>query len=343
MSSIPEKGGIETVKEKIEDYTSTIHAIFSFIILTTRDNEGKTLSNAKFTLGRKMDTSSKNKISPENKITPDAVIQTFPALGYVVEAKKSLPNNTMDWDKYIQQLQKYDDDLVGWWTQNEKLSNHSIVLLIEIARGVEFSDYLNQYLLRNNKTFKKMFSIVEFNRADENKHYYFLRTQKGNINGDDLRETLRIGKKINRENILASYGYRKFYDTEPEPEFTMQVIWMDIFNGMKNDYIYDETMKAYVFEIDLMNITEELQKLYGSTGMNHREPQFPKKAWVKRAIEGFVCLGLAEYKANDTYRIFYKDFKSDILEKFYKHRLQDSKLARTKTKQLSFLEINQEE
>ncbi len=329
---------VEAIKQKIEDYYSTILALLSFVGLTTWKNGGN-VPGANFTFGRRMETSPSNMISPNAKITPDAVIQPYFNLGYVVEAKKSLPNSRQEWDKYIQQLIKYDDDLIGWWTDDEFVSDHCTVLLIEISRSVEFSDYLAQYLSVNGLSFKKPFSVVMFSRADEFKHYYILRTETGDILDDDLRENLRKGKKINIENVVGTYGDRKFYDTEPEPEFTMQVLWMDIFNEMARNVVFNKNIKAYLLEVDINDMTKELQRLYGSTGSKHREAQFPKKAWVQKAFDGFVRLDLAEVISHDKYRVFFKQIRGDILEKFSKQR-QNSKTKKLSDdgKQLTFLD-----
>ena len=311
---------MDAIRQKIEDYYSTIHALLSFVSLTSWKN-GNKVDGANFTFGRKMDTSANNRISPKNQVTPDVVIQPRADLGYVVEAKKSLPNKTEEWDKYIEQLIKYDDELLGWWGSNETISDHCIVLLIEMSRGVEFSDYLRQYLSKSGSGFNKPFSIVDFTRADEFKHYYLLRTEYGDIQDSDLKETLRKGKKINIEDVVGTYGVKKFYDSEPEAEFTMSVIWLDIFTDMARKVAYDKNIKAYPLDINLNNITNELQKLYGSTGKGHREVQFPKKAWVKRAFDGFVRIGLAEEISPDSYRVFFKQVKGDTLEKFSKQRI----------------------
>lgn len=310
---------VEVIKQKIEDYYSTILALLSFVGLTTWKNGGN-IVGASFTFGRRMETSSLNTVSPNTKVTPDAVIQLYSNLGYVVEAKKSLPNSTQEWDRYIQQLIKYDDDLVGWWTNDESISNHCTVLLIEISRSVEFSDYLARYLSVNNLHFKKPFSVVMFGRADEFKHYYLLRTETGDILDEELKEILRKGKKINIEDVVGTYGDRKFYDTEPEPEFTMSVLWMDIFNEMVRSVEFNKNLKAYLLEVDINDMTKELQRLYGSTGKQHREAQFPKKAWVQKAFDGFARLNLAEVISHDKYRVFFRQIRGDILEKFAKQR-----------------------
>jgi hypothetical protein len=331
---------LDYIRQRIEDYYSTIHALLSFVSLTTW-KEGNKIDGANFNFGRRMDTTSTNRVSPDTQVTPDGVIQPYPDLGYITEIKKSLSNKTEEWDKHILQLLKYDDDLMGWWTATETISDHCIVLLIEISRSVEFSDYLASYLANTGEDFNKPFSIVEFARADEFKPYYILRVQHefDEIEDEDLKETLRKGKKIPIEDVVATYGEKKFYDSEPEAEFTMSVIWLDIFTDMARDVEYNKSLKAYPLEIDINRITCELQKVYGSTGTEHREAQYPKKAWVKRALDGFVRIGLAQEVSADHYRVSFKPIRGDALEKFAKQRVTASAMTGINgERQLSFLE-----
>jgi hypothetical protein len=62
-------------------------------------------------------------------------------------AKKSLPQNNNDnWRDVVDQLLKYDDDLTGWWTDNEFISVSCPVLLLHISRSADFGMYLNRGL-----------------------------------------------------------------------------------------------------------------------------------------------------------------------------------------------------
>jgi hypothetical protein len=266
-------------------------------------------------------------------------VQRTTEFGYIVEAKKSLPMSKNDWDKYVRQLLKYDDDLTGWWTRDSLIRSHATVLLIEISRSVEFCDYLSQYLATNQVVFDRPFSVVEFGRADEFIPYYLLRTKLGDIEDDDIRETLRKGKKVVIEEVIRAYGQIKFYDSEPEPEFTMAVIWNDLFTEMARSTEIDKNRKAYIFEVDVISITKELQKLYGSNGNAPRQVEFPRKTWVRKAFDAFSRLGYVESIGHDRYRVFYKQIRGDILERFTKQRINPkTKKPRDNGKQLSLFE-----
>src|SRR5690349_17524957 len=83
---------VKKAREKIDEYEGTIHAIWSFLSLTTWDNNSRQeKTNSKYSLGRQMNTSGNNLISKLITITPDVVIQIGQELGYIVEAKYSMP------------------------------------------------------------------------------------------------------------------------------------------------------------------------------------------------------------------------------------------------------------
>jgi hypothetical protein len=329
-------------KQNIEDYYSTILALLAFISLTTWENGGRK-PGSEYGFGRKMETSDKNKISPCVKVTPDSVVQQTTDSGYIVEAKKSLPMDKDGWEKCVRQLLKYDDNLLGWWTDNSLIRDQYIVLLIEISRSVEFCDYIRQYLQSNPQiTVDKPFSVVEFGRADEMSQYYLLRTRFGEIGDNELKESLRKGKKVSSEAMLGTYGQKKFYDTEPEVEFTMEVIWDHILPEMATKVIFDKNLNAYVFEVNVSTVTKELQNNYGFTGNLPREVELPKKSWVRKAFDGFTRIGLMEYIDSDRYRVSYKKIRGDCLERFIKLLYKKNKSLRIgdqeKAKQLALFD-----
>ena len=143
--------------------------------------------------------------------------------------------------------------------------------------------------------------------------------------------------------MVATYCQKKFYDSEPVPEFTMTVIWNDIFTEMARNVDLDKNRKAYIFEVDLAKLTKDLQRFYGSRGNIRREAEFPKKAWVQKAFDGFVRLGYVELMEQDKYRVFFRHVRGDILEKFAKQRINPkTKKPSPSEKQLPLFEKSEE-
>ena len=282
---------LEDVKNRIEDYRTTIHALEAFTSMVTWDSSSKQqIPGSRYSIGRRMETSSANRISPNTAITPDTIIQRNPNLGYVVEAKKSLPQNNNDnWRDVIDQLLKYDDDLIGWWTENELISASCPVLLLHISRSADFCMYLDSLIKGQQVTFIKPVSIVEFDRSMQVKEFLFLRLIWGNIEDSTVLTGLRSGRQISIENVLAnpSYGEKKFCDFQPIPEHTMTILWQDLFTEMKQKVTYDQKAKAYPINVNIENLTVELQKLYGAVGIEPRQITYPRAEWVTRSSRLF--------------------------------------------------------
>ena len=327
MSNEGEDLDIQEIRQKIEDYTTTIHALQSFVSLVTWNSANRsTYAGTHSSLGRRMDTTPGNRISPETTVTPDAVIQRSDDLGYLVEAKKSLPANSDRWDSVVEQLAKYDDGLIGWWTETEVIDVSSVVLLIEIARSAEFSLYLESAINSGQVEFTRPISVVEFTKSSELKEFLFIRKHWGDIADEEFSSLLAIGKKVPIEKVVGTYGSMKFYDAPPVVEHTMVNLWQDIFTGMKSDFPYDEEARAWLFNVTLESLTDDLQRLYGSSGNRPREVAFPRKAWIREAMNALVRLGYAEKAAeSDEYVVYFKRVKGDVLERFSLHRASDDR------------------
>jgi len=131
---------IREIKDRNDDYENTINALLCFISLTTWEGNQRR-PDSYYSFGRRMTTSASNVISPNQDITPDSVIQFLDDLGFIVEAKISLPADESLWSGILAQIKKYDDDLIGWWTQDEHINNHNVILLLHMSRSVSFKKY----------------------------------------------------------------------------------------------------------------------------------------------------------------------------------------------------------
>jgi hypothetical protein len=248
-------------------------------------------------------------------------VQRNDHVGYVVEAKKSLPSNTDHWHSVVEQLEKYDDALVGWWTDDETITKPCVALLLEIARSADFCRFLDTLRDRNELSFNGSVSVVEFTRSPNTREFLFLRLHWGNIEDASVASALESGKKVPIEDVIASFGEKKFYDSRPITEHTMSILWQNLFTDMKSGVGYDESVGAWPLDVNLHELTEELQRLYGSSGGDHREVSYPRMEWTRTAMEALVKLGFAVPSDDrQAYTVFFKRITGDIIERFAKHR-----------------------
>jgi hypothetical protein len=304
------------VRLEAENYRSTVIALHVFAYILMQKN-----SSAKYSIGRKMTTSEYNHISQNEDQTPDLVVQIMSEEGYVCEAKSTLPNDSEWWDKHIKQLLKYDDDLLGWWTDGSKLNNDSnTILLISSEKSVKFRRRFEEYIKEKSIVLRKPTAFIGFMRAGTLEESLLFQLDWGRVYNEELHNSLEDRKLIPFERFMQSYGHLKFYDSPPPVEYMMEVLWSHLFNDLKSSVKYDEKTKSWPFNIDISDITMQVQKLYGQHTNNERETSFPKIKWVREAIEHYEAIGLAKEITNDQYIIHYKNLRGDLMEKFSKAR-----------------------
>ncbi|MHA1280263.1 MAG: hypothetical protein ACTSQ8_24040 [Candidatus Helarchaeota archaeon] len=301
--------------ECINNYQVTLQAIQSCISLFTWDNEKKVIDkNCFFSIGRRM-TPFNNKVTTavaKDKVTPDLVIQRNTS-GYVIEVKRSLTKNSEHWDEIVDQLNKYCKQLIGWWTNDEKIDSHCVALLINMAYSYEFDEYLKS----NHISFDRKFSILEFTRNDGVNEFIFIRKRPdGEIIDSNFEKYLLKGAQMPIEKIVSSYGKLKFYDAEPLViEYIMLILWQDIFNHKRVDEgTFNPKNSRWEFIVSVDSITEELQKTYGVVSHDDREISFPKRSWIKKSLNRFVDIKFSEEIDQNKYRIFFKKIRGNVLE-----------------------------
>lgn len=282
-----------------------------------------------------MTTSASNVISPNQDITPDTVIQILDDLGFIVEAKISLPADENHWGGILNQIKKYDDDLTGWWKQDEHINNHNVILLLHMSRSVSFKKYRD--VLIENGDYESSDSVwgIEFVLSRQRQEYILFRTcwEANNMYNCNLSNRLEIGVNLPIEAVKFSYGNIKFYDSKPEPEYLLSIIWQDILTPWKREVEFNKQLNCYLIETDIQTITNELQKSYGSIALqrscnidrnDEREIEYPKGSWVKEALEILIKLGFASKDSEDNYTIFFRELRlrrdKDLVDYFSKHR-----------------------
>lgn len=155
---------IDRIRDEINNYEATVAALQAFIDFVARQDE-RDMAHTPHSLGRKMNTSPTNVIQPNTEITPDAVVQRSDELGYVLEAKASLPRDQDAWQSDIDQLRKYDDHLTGWWTPTELIHESDVVSLISVPFAPQFAEYVRQTASREHWQFRGRVCFVEFSHV----------------------------------------------------------------------------------------------------------------------------------------------------------------------------------
>jgi len=321
------KDGFQRLKDESDNYEQTVLAIISFAHLLRYDDSKKEfLPDSLFFIGRKMDTSPNNRISPKKNVTPDLILQLNPNYGIVGEVKKSLPQNQEFWKKYFKQLQKYDDDLKGWKTINETIKKIDLVFLTDYLLKSEVLEYIKQKTQSGEFKIDNNFCIVTFARLHQAHEKFTFENISGKFSDRGTNEILKIGAPrpmIIEELLEYNKDFTvKFYDSPPPLPYMMMILWDNIFSNVRTveQYVDEKGKKQQKFEVNIDILTHELQEKFAHID-NHdsRQKKVPERDWVKKAMEEFVRLRYAENKIGEKNSyIVKKRFIKDPLDRFCK-------------------------
>jgi len=333
---MPNRSSLDTkeIRTRIDSYMSTLLGLQAFRKAIAWRNYEVVGHHASY--GRRMTPSKDNAAGADSDLTPDLVVQILTNLGYVVEAKRSLPRNQDHWHHAIEQVRKYDDNLTGWWTDDELIRTSNVVVLIWTKLLREFASFIESAMRRDGFRFHGPVSLVEFSLLLEMRPNVFLRQMWGDVQDPDIAENLQRGIPIPIDLIVGAQDRPlKFYDDPPVTEHTMVILWNDIFSNSRLDVEFDSAQKVWPIEVTVDELAIELQRLYGSSGEGARERTFPRRSWVRDALEAFTKLGLAE-RLDDQgrYCIKYKTTlrtgeSGDLVNHFAKHRVGSIPDAKT--------------
>jgi len=325
-------------RDRVNDYEQTVNAILGFAAFIVHDSTSQRL-NSNFGFGRRMTTSSNN-LSPSIDITPDLVAQKSKKYGIVAEAKKSLDQNQVNWIDHLEQLRKYDDDLEGWWTIDEKINHSDAIMLIHQSRSRPFASFIDN---RKNKVPDSVglnTCVIEFNESQETEPYYFFRLEFGNIYDAELRKRLYDGIPVPLERVKMSFFNIQYYDAQPPLPLLLIRLWTDYFPSKLEEGEYDEQTRSTKIQVTVSDVTDELQKAFGSQALytDNRSGEFPKQKWIREAFDKLVDYKLATSDIiNVEYTIYFRRFMGDVLERFVKFELTKGK-KKSSQEQLSLFQ-----
>lgn len=314
---------VEEAKKEVSDYVETVHALCALVALTIGSG-GATMPDGKYSFGRRMHTSPQNRVTQESReVTPDVVIQQSEQLGYVGEAKASLPQRTDYWRTRAKQLFKYDDDLRGWWTENERIPVSDLICLIGAPHTTRFADSVEQYGQQSAWTFNSKQCFLEISYTREGECLY-LKLERGDLTDPQILRAVYEGREFSREDLIVDFGGAKFCDAPPPPEFVMEILWQDVFTRKKSteNVERDGSLGYWPLNVSLADLTDLLKKEYGSGATGEREVVYPRQGWVRGALDALTRIDLAKYEDGDSYLIKFRQLRGELIERFAKQRLE---------------------
>lgn len=317
------------IRNEINDYEQTIHAIVGFMNFFRYDMEKKEMRRDVIVFqGRRFNPSPGKSFNQDGEsidyVTPDIGILLPLKGGVIGEVKKSFPSDQKHWLKIFEQLMRYDDDLTGWPTDDETVASHDIVLILHQSRGARVREFYETQ--KGTKIdFKRSFSIVEFNRSDEVKSFYFFRKFSGKLSEEKVDRRLRYGVEVPMEVFIKIYSTIKIYDDEPPLPYLLHLIWANVVLIKAAELKHFEKLRKNQkmdVNLEVETIIDELHIGFSFRGLNeiesNRQPRIPKREWVLRACNKLVELDEAKWvEQRKNITIFFRPY-DDVLSHFIK-------------------------
>jgi len=144
---------IRSVRAEVNDYLETVQGICALCHEIRFDPVSRQVRpEVRYCLGRRMTTSVRNRVQPDTAVSPDLVIQSDDTYGIVAEARLRFPRDAQERVAKLRQLEKYDDDLSGWYTEAGTVERFDIVLLTHDTSTVDASDFIGGMLQAGTAT-----------------------------------------------------------------------------------------------------------------------------------------------------------------------------------------------
>jgi len=269
-------------------------------------------------------------VSTNNEVKPDIVLQYGANNGVLCEVKTSFPNNETYLLRALKQIEKYSTDVVGWDSPDRKVDSHDILLLCPMMDYDRIITKLNEWLKAGKIKVTKNLCICEWGMIlypKWGKDFILIRKRQGKTNCEELNKILESNITFEVQKLHLNYEQCKFTRKEPPTEYTMRQLWLDIFPAL-NKKIEDFTTSveevleiAYKYYIPWSNLEGEFSQI--------------RKTWIKKAMDSFCEIGLAENtsKAKSKY-IVHRSKRVNNVEEYIVKRLCKS-VIKEKIKKMS--------
>lgn len=320
---------IQDIQEKADSYERTIQTIISFdAAIRWNDAQNDYYEGSHFLPCRRL---SKDSISGDD-VTPDITIQQSDNYGIVAEVKMTA-STEQDFANAYDQVKNYDRNLFGWKTANEIVDMHDISLLVNDLKRT----YVKRYF--EDKKFDRNFLLIACAHIREAKEYCKIEKYFGSFSNAKIEKKLSNPVPVPLESIVTRISNVKFYDADPSVEYTMNVLWMNVFSTIKDEKNNSEN-KFITVSCD--SVIKILQERYSFSQSDSRQPKAPRAARVREALDTFVKIncGYRDVSDKDKYNIRYSYPRKDSMIEVFARKNFEADHKRKKgdsSKQLELL------
>lgn len=236
-------------------------------------------------------------------VTPDMMAQGN-GMSVVVEIKAGFPFGVRPRQKIFDQLKKYDCRLAGW-TESD-VDRHDIMVLTRIQSAVEMSDYLESKGGVRGRAFSNPLCVTEFAKLGRYETTFFVRIASGSLTDTELHSSMRHGIEVSAKSIVFGFSTLWFYDSEPDPPYTMSILWERIFPGeIAEARTGGSKQTATPLHTTIDDIMEDFRTIV------YPESPAPRRKWAVKAMDGLVKIKMARKEADGSYTVYYFAIRDD--------------------------------
>ncbi len=318
---------IQRLRVKCNNYDQTVQAIKALAHeLLWDDNNKELVPGGTAFVGRRMDTSPTNRVSPSDQVTPDLVVRRTPIYGVVAEAKLALSSSAEQRRDTIVGVQKYDDDLRGWDTSDGLLKQHDVLMIVQHFHGKQVQEEIAALRKEGALQFQRNFGLLCFAIVEEEQVWMSLELLEGSL--ADKGKTAKLSRRLPLalEHVAANplLGAVTLYDAEPPYPLLMDRIHEAVLSELDGEEHLQLREEGLVEKrIQVRDLRGLLSDLFGPGQSTERVPEIPRASWVEKALRLFVKLGWSKRIGEGRYVYLVKNRRRP-LEQFLKVCARDS-------------------
>ena len=314
----------------IDDYNDTIHAIIGFVNLHLLNELYQLRPQVKAFQGRRLVPLAaghqSEELNNEHYVSPDLGVVFGTDKGILGEVKKHFPQEDVERAKEVfTQLKSYDQDLVGWPVNSERIESHEITLLVHLATSAYAKEFYEKQLPSTDISFNLPFSIVEFGRFTQVQEHFIFRTVLGEPTEVEGEKKLQYGIPVPMRVFLNEYAKTKIYDAQPPIPYLAELIWFHVVTPIaaenpRFEHLRKNQRIEVVLAVDeiISVLNESFSFRFWHTTHPERQPRIPHREWIRQTCEFLISCQEAEWvlnEQNSKLRIFYQRH-ADVMKHF---------------------------
>lgn len=310
---------IESIKKQCERYYT---AVLLTIGIKNFVEENADLKLIFISSEKKMKDPTTNQIVG----TPDIVLQyKHVSEGILIELKISAPLTPSIFNYWItdtlEQIQKYDKNLIGWDTSSKKVHDHVIILLVHHGDSKKIRSSLSNAISLSNLEFNHKLSfwdwVLETSQKFGRNDVITVRDLDNGKIGNELgKYTKDHDIIIILEEINTAYDLKKYVFIRRKPDHIFYITDL-LYTIIFPVFGFDENDNLLINSEEIMNLAEEY---FSSWLPESGQKSQLKRSWVNEALEKLVEIKLAK-KIGNKYNVHLprgNDIKKYLLEKLAK-------------------------